>query len=139
MWFLICLFPIGPTFWLKLVKFHFQHSMLNCFWKSSFQFRVFKHNSLLKSKSVQTTQHDITSRKQTQNLNTNSYYTRTSSMCTTPICVTCSWYTLGGKPLVSGSAIMEFVLMCSIDTWRLWTLSFTTKNLMSMCLDFDEL
>ena len=46
---------------------------------------------------------------------------------------------LGGKPLVTGSAIMEFVLMCSIDTWRLWTLSFTTNNLMSMCLDFDEL
>ena len=61
--------------------------------------------------------------------NTNSHYPITSLICIIPIYMTCSWYTLGGKLLVSKSAIMQFVFMCSIDTWRLWTLSFTTKNL----------
>ena len=46
---------------------------------------------------------------------------------------------LGGNPFVSGSAIMEFVPMCSMDIYPLCTLSFTTRNLMSICFDLDEL
>ena len=46
---------------------------------------------------------------------------------------------MGGNPLVSGSTIMEFVPMCSMDICPLCTLSFTTMNLMSMCFDLDEL
>ena len=70
---------------------------------------------------------------------TNSHYTSISLRWTTPKRATCSWNNLGGKPLVSGSTIMKFVLICSMNTWRLWILSLITRNLKSTCFNFDEL
>ena len=43
---------------------------------------------------------------------------------------------LGGNPVVNGSETIEFVPIYSIDNCTLWILSFTTKNLMSICFDF---
>lgn len=58
------------------------------------------------------------------------YNTHTSSVLRKDLCV---------NPLVSGSIIMEFVPICSMETCQLCTLSFTTRNSMSMCFDLDEL
>jgi hypothetical protein len=49
--------------------------------------------------------------------------------------VTCCLNTFAGKPLVSGSANIELVLMCSILMVRFWHLSFTTRYLRSICLE----
>jgi len=46
----------------------------------------------------------------------------------------CSPNTLGGKPLVIGSASTCLLLICSILLIWFRTFSFTTYNLMSMCL-----
>ena len=46
---------------------------------------------------------------------------------------------LGGNHLVSGSATIEFVLICSIDNYPLCTLYLTVRNLIFICLDFAEL
>ena len=70
---------------------------------------------------------------------TNFHYTSISPRWTTPIWATCSWNTLSGTHLVSESVIMKFVLICSIDTWKIWTLSLTTRNFKSICYDFDKL
>ena len=46
---------------------------------------------------------------------------------------------MGGNPSTSGFVIIEFVPMRSTNIGLLFTLSFTTRNLMSMCFDLDEL
>jgi hypothetical protein len=43
------------------------------------------------------------------------------------------------NPLVSGSASMEAVPICYILINPLWTLSFTARNLMSICLNYEFL
>lgn len=45
----------------------------------------------------------------------------------TPIWVVYSWKTLGISHLGSGSVIMEFVSICFIEIWSVWTFSLTTK------------
>jgi len=44
-----------------------------------------------------------------------------------------------GWNLVRGFAIMEVVPKCSMEIFPLYTLSLTTRDLMSMCFDLVEL
>ena len=52
-----------------------------------------------------------------------------------PILLTCSLYVFGGNPLDNGSTTIRVVLKFTIDTCCFWTLSLTTKYLISICLE----
>ena len=61
-------------------------------------------------------------------------YTWWSSITIMLILSICSINVLGGNSFVKESAIIRFMLICSIDTFCFWISSFTTNYFNSICL-----